>query len=105
MRFGLPDEAIDKLVALLSANEKVHGVRLFGSRAKGNYRIGSDIDLCIDAPNLGLPEKFRLENAIDDLMLPWKVDLVIEQQIDNSALLDHIARVGIRLYERNQALS
>ncbi len=105
MQFGLPDEAISKLVALLSSNEKVRSVRLFGSRAKGNYRDGSDIDLCLDAPNLDLPEKFHLENALDDLMLPWKVDLVIQQQIDNSALLDHIARVGIRLYERNRALN
>lgn len=101
MQFGLPDEAIAKLVALLSGNDKVRSVRLFGSRAKGNYRAGSDIDLCLDAPDLSLPEKFRLENAIDDLMLPWKVDLVIEQQIDNSALRDHVARVGIQLYERN----
>ena len=100
MQFGLPDGVVSRLVALLAGNEKISKVRLFGSRAKGNYREGSDIDLCVDAPDLSLQEKFRLENAIDDLMLPWKVDVVVMQQIDNAALLDHIERVGVRLYER-----
>lgn len=49
------------------------------------------------ADGLTLPEKLALDNAIDDLLLPWKVDLAVWDWIDNPTLHDHIQRVGINL--------
>jgi len=61
---------------------------------------GSDIDLSIEAESLGLTDLLSIENRIDDLLLPWKLDLSLLHQIDNPALLDHIRRVGVIFYKR-----
>lgn len=94
---GLPDVAIDKILDVLEAYSAVKSVLLFGSRAKGDFRPGSDIDLCLEAPGLSLSERLEIETRLDDLMLPWRIDLLVRHEIDNQDLLEHIARVGIRL--------
>lgn len=97
MRFGLPDDVLPRVLAVLVSNRKVGQVTLYGSRAKGNQRAGSDIDLCLEADALTLEELVVLESRIDDLLLPWKIDITIRQQIDNPDLLAHIERVGVKL--------
>jgi len=94
----LPDDVLPKLLAVLSSNQKVRQVTLYGSRAKGNWRRGSDIDLCLDGDALSLKDLDELDSAIDNLLLPWKVDLTVRQQIDIPDLIAHIDRVGVRLY-------
>jgi hypothetical protein len=47
---------------------------------------------------MGLQELFALETRIDDLLLPWKVDITVRQYIDNPALLEHINKAGVELY-------
>ena len=101
---GLPAKALNSILAVLADYPAIEQVTLFGSRAKGNYRNGSDIDLCVDAPALGLQEQLNIESRLDDLLLPWKIDLVLRHQIDNGALLDHIDRVGIRIYDHSDGL-
>ena len=97
VRYGLPAAAIEKLCAVFSQYPQVEHVLLYGSRAKGNYRPGSDIDLCIQAPDLTLSNLLAIENQIDDLLLPWSVDLSLLHLIDNQELIAHIHRVGITL--------
>jgi predicted nucleotidyltransferase len=96
---GLPEHAVEKLCGIFCDYPPIRRVILYGSRAMGTYRPGSDIDLCIDAELLGLTELLSIENRIDDLLLPWKVDLSLLHKIDNPALLDHIRRVGVTLYQ------
>lgn len=96
--YGLPKEAIAQLCGVFSQYPTIHSVLLYGSRAKGNYRAGSDIDLSIQAPTLGLTDLLAIENQIDDLLLPWSVDLSLLHHIDNPELIDHIHRIGIPLY-------
>ena len=92
---GLPAHVITKLCGIFQDYPLIRRVILYGSRAMGTYRPGSDIDLCIEAEALGLTELLAIENRIDDLLLPWKVDLSLLHHIDNPALLHHIRRVGI----------
>ena len=84
-------------VALFNDYPEVFSVKVFGSRAKGNWRPGSDLDLCLDAPGLTMARRLELENCLDDLLLPWKIELVVMSDIDNTALLERIARVAIPL--------
>ncbi len=98
MLFGLPDEVLPRLLAILTSNPKIKQLTLYGSRAKGNWRRGSDIDLCIDGADLSLRDLDEIDARIDDLLLPWKVDITVLQQIDNPDLVEHIERVGVRLY-------
>ncbi len=71
---------------------------MYGSRAKGNYKPGSDIDIVLVAPSMPLKELLKIENEIDDLLLAYKVDLALLHQVDNSDLLEHIERVGEKFY-------
>ena len=98
VQFGLPDDVLPRLLAVLSGNRKIRQITLYGSRAKGTARLGSDIDLCLEGDSLSLGALDELEAAIDDLLLPWKVDITVKQQIDNPDLIAHIERVGVRLY-------
>ena len=100
--FGLPDAAMAAMCRVLSQYPPLERVLVYGSRAKGNYRIGSDIDLTLDGPMLTSTDLMRIDTALDDLMLPWKIDLSLLSHIDNPDLLDHIARVGKLLWIRKE---
>lgn len=96
--FGLPAAAMTALRSVLSQNPQIERALVYGSRAKGNYRSGSDIDLTLEGPALTYSDLTRIDTALDDLMLPWKIDLSLLSHIDNPDLLDHIARVGKPLW-------
>ncbi|MFK7971642.1 MAG: nucleotidyltransferase domain-containing protein [Bacteroidia bacterium] len=103
--FGLKKQTIDALVACISTCNEVEKVVIYGSRAKGNYRNGSDIDLVFFGENLTLSVLLRLETEIDDLLLPYTIDAAIFHHIKNPDLIDHINRVGKVFYERQLEVS
>ena len=74
----------------------MHEVWLYGSRAMGRHRPGSDIDLTLVAPPLTHNDRLRLMTALDDLLLPWSIDLSLRHELPE-ALRAHVARVGRRL--------
>ncbi|MGY0195623.1 nucleotidyltransferase family protein [Leptothrix sp. BB-4] len=103
--FGLPVRTLDALRAVLAAEPCVSRVWVFGSRARGMHRPGSDIDLAIDAPGLGSAGLMRLTDAIDDLLLPQEVDLVLLDQVDDPGLLARIRADGRPLFDTQLRLS
>lgn len=98
--FGLPDAAIRQIRAVFADYPGIDQVLVYGSRAMGNWRNGSDIDLCLEAEGLSFKDLLAIENRIDDLLLPWKVDIAVRHQIENQELLEHIDRVGRVFYRR-----
>jgi len=98
---GLPENVIHKILGILAGYSAIEQVILYGSRAKGNYRSGSDIDLCLQAPTLLFSQQLEIENRLDDLLLPWKIDLTLRHNIENPALQEHIGRVGVPLMKRS----
>lgn len=103
--FGLSDRALGLLRALFSAYPTIERAVVYGSRAKGNYRHGSDIDIALDAPGMDFDVFMRLCTAADDLMLPWNIDLSLISHIDNPDLLEHIARVGKVLWQNPHSVN
>lgn len=97
---GIREDIIHTFKKVFASYPEIEKVKLYGSRAKGNFKEGSDIDLVIIAPQFTLTEINKMENRLDDLMLPWKIDIVLQHQIENTDLLDHIRRVGITIYEK-----
>ena len=75
-------------------------VVLFGSRAKGDYRKGSDIDLSLKGA-VSFNDLLTIETEIDDLLLPEMVDMNRYDDITNKALKEHINRVGKVIYEKS----
>ncbi len=100
MSYGLNKEAIEKINQVFARYQAVEKVFLYGSRAKGNYKNGSDIDLTLIGENLNLRLLNKISLDLDDLLLPYKIDLSIYDQITNSDLIDHISRVKIVFYKR-----
>lgn len=77
---------------------------LYGLRAKGTYKTGSDIDLTLKGSDLILSIINKISNEIDDLLLPYSFDISIFSQISNADLVDHINRVGIVFYEPQKSV-
>jgi predicted nucleotidyltransferase len=100
MSFGLSESTIKKIQRLLAQHANVEQAVIYGSRAKGNYRPGSDIDLCLQGPKLSTTELSQLMSELDDLLLPYTIDLSLHHQLTEPALLDHIARIGKVFYGR-----
>ena len=90
---GIPAEAQLKLLRLLSTQPQLQEVWLFGSRAMGRYQQGSDIDLCLEAPLLSHSDRLRLMAAVDDRLLPWRVDVALRHELPVD-LEAHVQRVG-----------
>ena len=73
---------------------------LYGSRAKGNYKPGSDIDLTLKGEKLNLKLLNKISNDLDDLPMPYTIDVSIYHLIENSELIEHIKRVGKIFYKK-----
>ncbi len=95
LKFGLSDSDISSFKLVFSKYSTFQEIILYGSRAKGNFKRGSDIDLVLIAPAMDLSQLLAIENQIDDLMLPYKVDLSLFHKIEKPQLLEPIERIGL----------
>ncbi|MCH7414881.1 nucleotidyltransferase domain-containing protein [Belliella sp. R4-6] len=98
---GLDLEDIQKIQSVFSDFMEVAMVKIYGSRAMGNFKPASDIDLCLFGEKLNLTTQQEIEFALDDLMLPYKFDVSTYHDISNPDLLGHIDRVGKVFYSKN----
>lgn len=106
MSFGLPDSLIEKITNILHNHSEVEEALIYGSRAKGNYREGSDIDMVLKGEHLNETIRNQIFWEIDELNSPYTLDLSIYHQITSQDLIQNIDRVGKSLFQReNQALS
>lgn len=103
--YGLENGDIMRIREVLAAHEEVAQAVLYGSRAKGNHRPNSDIDLTLMGENLNLSMLLDIENELDDLLLPYMIDCSIYRHIENPSLLAHIERVGKVFYARDIAIA
>jgi type I restriction enzyme, R subunit len=98
MKFGLGKDIIRQIHSTFACYPEIDTVILYGSRAKGNFKTGSDIDLTFKGPGVDLNTLFRLTENLEDLNLPYKFDLSVFENIENPDFIDHIKRVGIEFY-------
>lgn len=101
MNHGLNDATVRKIQQVLAGFPEVEKAVLYGSRAKGNYKPGSDIDLTLFGDELDERVMSRIYWALDDLLLPYEMDLSNFTDLRQPALTDHIRRMGVVLYEKN----
>ncbi len=98
---GLSEATLETVRRILAAHPAVERAILFGSRAMGRQRRGSDIDLALVGEALGLRELGAIAGAFEESALPYLVDLCLWHRIDHPGLRAHIQRVGQVLYERS----
>ena len=97
--FRLPPGTIEAIRKILATEGALRKAFIFGSRAKGNYRPGSDIDLALFGDGLDLDALGRITALLDESPIPYQVDVCLYDRIDNPALREHIERVGKVFYE------
>ena len=103
MDFGLKEAEIEGIRNVLSGFPAIKEAVIYGSRAKGTYRPGSDIDLVLKGDYLSLTDLNPICLALDDLLLPYTFDVSIYERLADKNLLDHIQRVGQVLYKRDDS--
>ena len=102
MNYGLNAETIQKILAVLAVFPQVEEAVLYGSRAKGTYKNGSDIDLTLKGEHINLSTLNKISLQLDDLYLPYTFDLSAYAHIDNPDLIDHIQRVVVTFYKKKE---
>ena len=99
MKFGLSDTVINELQEIFRRHANIEKVLIFGSRSKGNYREGSDIDLAALGKGLDYNQLLQILTEIDDLELLYSVDLLDYYKTVNTPIGDYIDRVGQVFYQ------
>ena len=102
MTYGLTPTTIERIQAVFADYPHIEQAILYGSRAKGNFRPGSDIDLTLLGDELTYADLNNIAIALDDLLLPYKIDLSLYKMLDHEGLLAHIKRVGVLFYDRDR---
>ncbi|MCL1944922.1 MAG: nucleotidyltransferase domain-containing protein [Firmicutes bacterium] len=96
---GISKHAFCTIVDIISQFDCVNSAKVFGSRAKGNYKKYSDIDIClfgkISSIDIG-----RINSLLDDCSIIYICDVLAYDTISNQELKDHIDRVGITIYNK-----
>ena len=99
MQYGLPDRTLTTLETVFRKYSGIRQVILYGSRARGKFREGSDIDLTLKTDETFThTDLLRISGDLDDSDIPYLVDVSIYHQISNPELIAHIDRVGKVLY-------
>lgn len=105
MKYGLQQSTVQKISGVLSHYPQVEKAILYGSRAKGNYKNGSDIDLTLRGnPDLTLNILYKIMDELDDLLLPYTIDLSIYDTISDPDVIRHIQRVGVTFYDKSEPI-
>lgn len=100
MKYGLTSQELDSIMCVFSKTPEVEKAVLFGSRAKGNFRPGSDVDIVVFGEQLDFNKFLNLKINFDELDLLQAIDLIKYESIEDNKVIEHINRVGKILYER-----
>jgi len=105
MNHGLNDGTVAQICEVLALFPEVEQAMLYGSRAKGNFKPGSDVDLTL--LGAGLTQKIlgQIQGELEDGLLPYRFDISIFAQITQADLIEHIRRVGVVFYEKKPLLA
>jgi len=100
MSFGLPQVTFEYIQSVFLKHPEINQVLIYGSRAKGNFRNGSDIDLTLTGKDITQHLLLLIKLELDELNTPYLFDVSILDQLDSADLKLHIARVGQIFYEK-----
>ena len=101
---GLQARDWESIEAILSQHPEVEEAIVFGSRAKGNYSTGSDVDIALKGETLDP----RIISSIayqlnEETNMPYRFDVVNYHTVQSESLLHHVDRVGIIVFQKQGA--
>ncbi len=101
-QFGLTVRDMTTIQSIFESYPEVETVLIFGSRAKGNYKLGSDVDLAIMNEGVSIKRMAQLRSDFEESSLPYVIDLVHFPKVDHQEFIDHISRVGAPFYKKSE---
>jgi predicted nucleotidyltransferase len=100
-KFGLFDKDLEDIHSILNQHPKVERAVIFGSRAKGNYKNGSDVDIALQGEDIDFDTISQISHALnEETNMPYRFDVLNYNGIKEPLLLDHIDRIGVEIYNR-----
>ena len=100
--FGIYDKSFTLIRESLAEFPEIEKAVIFGSRAMGNYKKGSDIDIVICGENVNHNTISRLHGKLnEELPVPYFVDIINYNSITLKELKEHIENSGKIIYEKN----
>ena len=100
-KFGLDNSIIENIISILKKYEEVESSKIFGSRARGDYRDNSDIDIALFGNKLTYSINTKIYYDIDNLYLPYKIDLInFNTLTDDNEIKNKILKEGVEFYVR-----
>jgi uncharacterized protein len=97
---GLSAKTVEQIADVLGHFPEVERAVIFGSRAKGTYKPGSDIDLALVGNGLNWAKLGQIDDALDDLLLPYRFSLLDFGSNTDPEVAAHVRRVGVAFYEK-----
>jgi uncharacterized protein len=93
--FGLNENNIKEIKVVIGQFPEVQPAKIFGSRAKGNYKHGSDVDIALFGNTMSNAVALKIAGILnEDTNMPYHFDVLNYNHLKNSELIDHIDRVG-----------
>jgi uncharacterized protein len=101
--WGLMQSDLAAIKDILSQHSSVENARIFGSRAKGTHHVGSDVDIALAGQTLTFEAVQHIAYLLnEETIMPYRFDIVDYNAITNPAVTEHIDRVGVELYRRDE---
>ena len=98
--FGLTQSDLSTIVSVIKRFPKVKKAIIFGSRAMGNFKKGSDIDIALLGENIDQLAP-KIKGLLDDeTLMPYAFDIVDYANITNKNLTTHIDTHGKIIYQQ-----
>lgn len=102
MKYGLRDDDVKTIVDIISTFNEIESAVLFGSRAKGTYKPGSDIDLAVTGCDVNFDIISKLDYQLNEkIILPYMFDVVDYSHLNHKELKEHIQRVGKVIFSKS----
>lgn len=93
MKFGLKDRYYEELKALYFLFPNIDEIIIFGSRARGDYRENSDIDIALKG-NLTKIDIALIRDHLDESRIPYTTDVVEYEKIIDIKFREEIDKEG-----------
>ncbi|WP_096439033.1 nucleotidyltransferase domain-containing protein [Alteribacter populi] len=99
--YGLLDRDLHYILEALKKFDEIESVILFGSRAMGNYKKGSDVDIALKGGKISSEVMSELDEMLNEVNpLPYFFDIIHYEAVNNDNLIEHIDKVGKELYRK-----
>ena len=99
-RIGLSEKQFNQIIQCFKRFPQIERAVVFGSRAKGNYKQSSDVDIAFWGDFSKISAKGRIESELEELPIIYTFDCLEYESLKNEALKEHIDRVGVEIYKK-----